>query len=67
MNLYDPYIVNKMIGGYQMVITWHVGDLKISHHMGAAITGVIGWLETIYDTFNASRGDKHQYFSVEPD
>jgi hypothetical protein len=31
LNPYDPCVANKMIGGKQMTICWHVDDLKISH------------------------------------
>ena len=31
INPYDPCIVNKIIGGYQMTITRHVDGLKMSH------------------------------------
>ena len=31
VNLYDPSVANKMVNGAQMIMTWHVHDLKISH------------------------------------
>ena len=31
VNPYDPCVVNKMINGSQMTVTWHVDELKISH------------------------------------
>jgi hypothetical protein len=67
MNPYDPCVVNKMIDGHQMTISWHVDDLKISHHTDAAITTVIRWIESIYGTLDASRGDKHQYLGMDLD
>ena len=30
-NLYDPFVANKMIGGSQFTIVWHVDDMKLSH------------------------------------
>ena len=30
LNPYNPGVANKMIGGKQMTICWHVDDLKIS-------------------------------------
>ena len=31
VNLYDPCMANKQINGDQMMVVWHVDDLKISH------------------------------------
>ena len=31
VNLYDPCIANKIIYKHQMIIIWHIDDLKISH------------------------------------
>ena len=31
INLYDPYVANKMVNSSQHTITWHVNDLKSSH------------------------------------
>ena len=31
INPYDPYVANKMIDGKQMMVLWHVDDLKVSH------------------------------------
>ncbi len=31
INLYDPCVANATIAGLQMIVTWHVNDLKISH------------------------------------
>ena len=42
-NSYDPCVVNKMIGGHQMTITWHVDDLKISHKNPEEVTKMIKW------------------------
>ena len=30
INPYDPCVDNKMIGGKQLTVCWHVGNLKIS-------------------------------------
>ena len=30
INLYDPYLANKMIDGKQLTVYWHVDDIKIS-------------------------------------
>ena len=31
INPYDPCVVNKMVGGDQPTVTWHVDNLKVSH------------------------------------
>ena len=31
INPYDPCMANKQINGYQMMVIWHVDDLKASH------------------------------------
>jgi len=31
INPYDPCVVNTVINGHQMTVTWHVDDLKVSH------------------------------------
>ena len=28
---YDPCVANKMVNGKQMIVIWHVDDLKVSH------------------------------------
>ena len=29
INTYNPYVANKMVGGKQLTVFWHVDDLKI--------------------------------------
>ena len=60
INPCDPCVCNKDICGKQMMITWHVDDLKISHDSDDAISGVITWLESIYGQLDASQGTKHE-------
>ncbi len=31
VNPYDPCIANKIVGGHQLTLRWHVDDLMISH------------------------------------
>ena len=31
INPYDPCVANKMLNGIQMIVVWHVDDLKVSH------------------------------------
>ena len=28
---YDPCVATKMVNGSQMIMTWHIDDLKVSH------------------------------------
>ena len=32
-NLYDSCVMNKMVQGKQLMVAWHVDDLKVSHKM----------------------------------
>ena len=41
INPYDPCVVNKWISLSQKTMIWHVGDSKISHQYGWAITKVM--------------------------
>ena len=41
INFYDPCLANKMVNGKQMMITWHVDNLKISHMDARVITSMI--------------------------
>ena len=31
VNDYDPCVAHKDINGHNMIVTWHVDDLKVSH------------------------------------
>jgi hypothetical protein len=31
INLFDPFVANKMVNGTQMTVRWHLDDLTISH------------------------------------
>jgi hypothetical protein len=31
INPYAPHVANATIAGFQMKVTWHIDDLKISH------------------------------------
>ena len=46
INPYDPCVANKMIGGKQLTVCWHVGDLKISCVDANEVTKMIQWLES---------------------
>ena len=46
-NLYDPCFSNNNINSTQMISTWHVDDLKLSHKDDFDITNFGVWLEGI--------------------
>ena len=48
INPYDPCVANKMIGGKQLTICWHVDDLKIPCVDVNKVTKMIQWLESEY-------------------
>ena len=31
LNPYDPFMASKIIGGKQIIVFWHVENLKVSH------------------------------------
>ena len=60
-NPYDPCVVNKIMDEHQMTITWHVDDLKISHHDPSKIDEVAQALARIYGKIKIKQGRKHDY------
>ena len=48
INPYNPCVANEIINGSQMMIAWHLDDLKISHQDGWEVTKTIKWLGKIY-------------------
>jgi hypothetical protein len=48
INPYDPCVVNKMIGGKQCTILWHVDDLKISHVRLPVVKEIIQRLNEVF-------------------
>jgi hypothetical protein len=66
-NPYDSCVVNKMIGGKQCTIGWHVDDLKISHVDSKVVDHVIDMLEDEFGKeapMNISRGKVHDYLGM---
>ena len=33
-NSYDPHIAHKIVDGSQIMVTWHVDDVKLAHKNG---------------------------------
>ena len=58
-NRYDSCVVNKMVGGRQLTVAWHVDDLKISHEEEDALDEFIGMMEAEF-----GGGAAHSVFRV---
>ena len=65
VNPYDPCVTNKMVNGAQMIVTWHVDDLKISYIDGWEITKIIKRLASIYGDIKVKRGKQHDYLGID--
>jgi hypothetical protein len=48
INPYDPCVANATINGKQMIITWHIDDLKVSHVDPFQRTKFAAYLATIH-------------------
>ena len=46
INPYNPCVANKMIGGKQLTVCWHVDDIKISCVDVNEVTKMIQWIES---------------------
>ena len=67
INLYDPCIANKMVGGKQLTVCWHIDDLKISHMNKQVVTKLIQQLNRLYgkeDKLTVSQGKFHHYLEM---
>ena len=57
-------MANKIIGGKQLTVCWHVDDLKISYVDAKEVTKMIQWLESEYGEMHGSRGKRHDYLGM---
>ena len=48
VNPNDPCVANNMINGNKITVTWHVDDLKVSHHDVFKMTKFVTYLSVIY-------------------
>ena len=49
----------------QLIITWHVDDLKVSHKDQSEVTKIIEYLQGIYgDKMKVRRGKVHDYLGM---
>jgi len=70
VNPYDPCVANMNVLGYQLTITWHVDDMKVSHKLTDIVDSFIDWIKMKYEDVTkvkASRGKIHDYLGVELD
>ena len=64
INPYDPCVANKMIGGKQLTVCWHVDDLKISCIDANEVTKNIQWLESEYGEMHGSHWKRNDYLGM---
>ena len=64
INPYEPCVANKMIGGKQLTVCWHVDNLKISCVDANEVKKMIQWLESEYGEMHGSRGKRHDYLGM---
>jgi Reverse transcriptase (RNA-dependent DNA polymerase) len=72
VNPYDPCVANRIVGGKQQTVTWHVDDLKSSHEDAKVNDDFLKWLEEMYGDPNvapvkATRGKVHEYLAMKLD
>jgi hypothetical protein len=72
VNPYDPCVWNRVIGGKQMTICFHVNDCKISHLNPKVVDYTIAWLRDEYESvftngsgmMKVARGMVHKYLGM---
>jgi hypothetical protein len=67
VNPYDSCVVNKMIGGKQCTVGWHVDDIKISHVDTKIVDHIIDLMDGEFgkeEPVNKSRGKVHDYLGM---
>ena len=68
VNPYDPCVANKMINCKQMIVTWHVDDLKISHMDSNEVRKCIKHFKRIYgNMMTVHRGKVHDNLGMDLD
>ena len=75
LNPYDPCMANKVIGGHQMTICFHVGDCKLSHKSSRQMDRMIEYLRKEYEIIfedgsgkiTVKRGKVHEYLGMKID
>ena len=71
VNPYDPCVANKMVDDAQLMVVWHVDDMKISHVKKKCVDEMIEWLKSMYEDkvgkVKQSHGKIHDYLGMEMD
>ena len=63
-NPFDLCVVNKIINGSQMTVTWHVGDPKVSHKKPRQIDEVVENLKQIYRNEKIEGEQIYEYLAI---
>ena len=66
LNPYNPCVENKMVGGSQMIVPWHVSDLKVFHKNTVDVIKFACYLQSIYgDNLTIKCGNVHDYLWID--
>ena len=63
----DKCLANQMVNGSQMMVIWHVDNLKILHADPKEVMKVEECLKWIYGKVNMTRVKAHEYLGVTAD
>ena len=66
-NEYNWCVMNKIVGGKQCTILWHVNDLKTSHGDPAVIFNVLADIDAEYGKIakmTITQGKVHKYLGI---
>jgi hypothetical protein len=67
VNPYDPCVANKVYNKSQLMVSWHVDDLKISHRQEKVVSNFICWIKEQYGKIGevkVTRGKVHEYLGM---
>ena len=72
LNPYDPCVANRVVGGKQQTVLWHVDDVKMSHLDSKVNDNFINVLQEEYESIledgsgkmKVSRGQVHKYLGM---
>ena len=71
VNPYDLSVANKMVDGAQLMVVWHVDNMKISHVKKKCVNEMIEWSKSMYEDkvgkVKQSRRKVHDYLGMEMD
>ncbi len=68
VNPYNPCVMNTDVKGRQMIVTWHVGNLKVSHMDPSELKKIGQYLRDNFgDIFPEHTGYIHDYLGIDLD